>query len=268
MKESRKTRRENAQKGNEISLSGRVALITGSGRGIGRAIAIAFSQAGAHIVVASRTMSQLEETSQEILKIGGRALPVVADVSKVDQVSNLAKKSLEEFKRIDILVNNAGISPFTVPIEDIQEDGWNRIIDTNLKGVFLCTQEIGREMIKHKRGKIINMTSIGGIVGFPGQAVYCVSKAGIIMLTKMFALEWGKYNINVNAIGPGMVETQMTEKYRQNLDLVTDRLKRTPLGRFCTPRDLIGGALFLASNLSDYMTGQTLFIDGGRLTMA
>ncbi len=192
-------------------------------------------------------------------------MPVITDVSKVDQVKNLVKKSLKEFGKIDILVNNAGISSFFVPIEDLREDGWDKIIDNNLKSVFLCTQEIGKEMIKQRRGKIINMTSIGGVVGFPGQAAYCVSKAGIIMLTKMFALEWGKYNINVNAIGPGMVETQLTEKYRKNEELVTERLKRTPLGRFAKPWDLVGGALFLASDLSDYMTGQTIFIDGGRL---
>jgi NAD(P)-dependent dehydrogenase (short-subunit alcohol dehydrogenase family) len=252
---------------NQISLVGRVALITGGGRGIGKAIAVAFAQAGADIVVTSRTLSQLEETSEKILKIGRRALPVITDVSKSDQVKNLIEKLLKEFGRIDILVNNAGISPFTVPIEDLREDGWDKIINTNLKGIFLCTQTAGREMIKQKQGRIINMTSIGGIVGFPGQAAYCVSKAGIIMLTKMFALEWGKYNINVNAIGPGMVETELTEKYLENKDLVAERLKRTPLGRFSKPWDIVGGALFLASNLSDYMTGQTLFIDGGRLIM-
>ena len=250
---------------NPISLAGRVALITGGGRGIGKAIAIAFAQSGADIVLTSRTLSQLEETSGEILKIGRKALPVITDVSKSDQVKTLIEKLLKEFGRIDILVNNAGISPFTVPIEDLREDGWDKIINTNLKGIFLCTQTAGREMIKQKQGKIINMTSIGGVVGFPGQAAYCVSKAGIIMVTKMFALEWGKYNINVNAIGPGMVETQLTKKYLENKDLVTERLKRTPLGRFSQPWDIVGGALFLASSLSNYMTGQTLFIDGGRL---
>lgn len=250
---------------NQISLTDKIALVTGGGRGIGKAIAIALAEAGADVAITSRTMSQLEETSQEIIKAGRKGFPIEADVGKSDQVRGLVQKAIKEFGKIDILVNNAGISPYIIPIESIREDGWDKVINTNLKGVFICTQEVGKDMIKRKQGKIINITSFGGVVGFPGQAAYSVSKAGVIMLTKMFALEWGKYNINVNALGPGLIETQLTEKLRQSPELLADRLKRTPLGRLGKPWDLAGGVLFLASNLSDYMTGQTIFIDGGRL---
>jgi gluconate 5-dehydrogenase/2-deoxy-D-gluconate 3-dehydrogenase len=249
-----------------ISLSNKVALITGAGRGIGKSIALAFAEAGANVVAVSRTLPEIEETCREIKGHGVKGVPLVCDVSKVNDIKKTIVKAVAEFGQIDILVNNAGTSPFVVPIEEIREDGWNRIIDTNLKGVFFFTQEVGKDMIERQQGKVINMTSIGGVVGFPGQAVYCVSKAGIIMMTKMFALEWGKYNINVNALGPGMVETRLTEKLRQNENYTKDRLKRIPLNRFAKPEEMVGAALFLASDLSNYMTGQTIFIDGGRLT--
>ncbi|MCK9363616.1 MAG: glucose 1-dehydrogenase [Syntrophales bacterium] len=248
-----------------ISLSNKIAMVTGAGRGIGKSIALGFAEAGADVVLTSRTLSEIETTADEIKKIGRKALPIVCDVGKSTEVKNLARAAIDEFGQVDILVNNAGISPFVVPIEDLGENGWDKILNINLKGVFLCSQEIGRDMIKRHSGKIINMTSIGGVVGFPGQVAYCVSKAGIIMLTKMFAKEWGKYNINVNGIGPGMVETKLTEKYRDNQELVKNRIESTPLRRFAKPMDIVGGALFLASDLSDYMTGQTIFIDGGRL---
>lgn len=248
-----------------ISLSNKVALVTGAGRGIGKSIALGLAKAGADVVLTSRTLSEVEITADEIKKIGRKALPIVCDVGKSTDVRRLAQTAMDEFGQVDILVNNAGISPFVVPIEDLRENGWDKIIDINLKGVFICSQEIGRDMIRRHSGKIINLTSIGGVVGLPGQAAYCVSKAGIIMLTKMFAMEWGKYNINVNGIGPGMVETKLTEKYLDNQELVRNRMESTPLRRFAKPIDIVGGALFLASDLSDYITGQIIFIDGGRL---
>jgi NAD(P)-dependent dehydrogenase (short-subunit alcohol dehydrogenase family) len=248
-----------------ISLSNKVALITGAGRGIGKSIALAFAEAGANVVVISRTLSELEETCKKIESFGAKGIALVCDVSRVIDIRKTIMTALAEFGGIDILVNNAGISPFVVPIEEIREDGWDKVIDTNLKGIFFFTQEVGKHMIKRRQGKVINIASIGGVVGFPGQTPYCVSKAGIIMLTKMFALEWGKYNINVNALAPGMVETRLTEKLRQNEDYTKDRLKRIPLNRFAKPDEMVGAALFLASDLSNYMTGQTIFIDGGRL---
>lgn len=248
-----------------ISLSNKVAVVTGAGRGIGKSIAIGLAKAGADVVLTSRTLSEIEITADEIKKSGRKALPIACDVGKSTDVRRLAQAAIGEFGQVDILVNNAGISPFVVPIEDLRESGWDKIIDINLKGVFMCSQEIGRDMIKRHSGKIINLTSIGGVIGFPGQAAYCVSKAGIIMLTKMFALEWGKYNINVNGIGPGMVETKLTETYLDNKELAKNRMESTPLRRFAKPIDIVGGALFLASDLSDYITGQIIFIDGGRL---
>ncbi|MBW2345511.1 MAG: SDR family oxidoreductase [Deltaproteobacteria bacterium] len=249
-----------------FSLSNKVALITGAGRGIGKSIALGFAAAGANVVAISRTISEIEQTCEAVKACNVKGLPLVCDVGNAIEVRETVKRALVEFGQIDVLVNNAGISPFVVPIENIREDGWNRVINVNLNSVFLFTQEVGRQMIVRQKGKVINMTSIGGVVGLQGQAAYCVSKAGIIMLTKMFALEWGKYQINVNALGPGIVETQLTEKFRQDRDIVQDRLKRIPLNRFAAPDEMVGAALFLASDLSNYMTGQTIFIDGGRLT--
>jgi len=246
-------------------LTDKVALVTGAGRGIGKSIALGFAEAGANVAVISRTLSEIEETCKEIESFGAKGIGLVCDVSKVTDIRKMVMMVLAKFDKIDILVNNAGISPFVVPIEEVREDGWDKVINTNLKGIFFLTQEVGKHMIKRRQGKVINIASIGGIVGFPGQAPYCISKAGIIMLTKMFALEWGKYNINVNALAPGMVETRLTEKLRQDENYTKDRLKRIPLNRFAKPEEMVGAALFLASDFSNYMTGQTIFIDGGRL---
>jgi len=247
------------------SLSKKVALVTGAGRGIGKSIALGFAGAGCDVAAVSRTSSEIEETCTAVRELGANGLPLICDVSNVEQVRQTVERVLTEFGRIDILVNNAGISPFVSPIEAIKEHGWNKILQTNLNSVFFFTQEVGRHMISRKQGKVINMTSLGGVVGLPGQAAYCVSKAGVIMLTKMFALEWGKYGICVNALGPGIVETRLTEKFLQDQEIVQDRLSRIPLNRFAVPDEMVGAALFLASDLSSYLTGQTIFIDGGRL---
>jgi NAD(P)-dependent dehydrogenase (short-subunit alcohol dehydrogenase family) len=249
-----------------FSLSDRVALITGAGRGIGKSIALGFAEAGCHVIAVSRTRPEIEATCEAARALGVRGLPLSCDVSVPVQVKDTVKRALSEFDRIDILVNNAGISPFVAPIEDIREEGWNKVIHTNLNSVFFFTQEVGRQMIERRKGKVINLTSTGGVAAIAGQAAYCVSKAGIIMLTKMFALEWGKYDIQVNALGPGMVETSLTQKMLKEEDAVQDRLRRIPLNRFAAAEEMVGAALFLASDLSNYMTGQTLFVDGGRLT--
>lgn len=249
----------------KFSLSNNVAIVTGAGRGIGKSIALGFAEAGVNVIAISRTSSEIEQTCEAVQAFGVKGLPLTCDVGNALEVEETVKRALAEFGQIDILVNNAGISPFVVPIEDIREDGWNKVIHTNLNSMFFFTQQVGRQMIERRKGKVINMTSIGGVVGLPGQAAYCVSKAGIIMLTKMFALEWGKYNINVNALGPGMVETRLNEQLRQDKNIVQEVLKKIPLNRFAAADEMVGAALFLASELSSYMTGQTIFIDGGRL---
>lgn len=211
-------------------------------------------------------MRELEQACKEIKDFGVKATPLICDISNTGDIRQTVFKALTEFGRIDILVNNAAISPFVAPVEEIREDGWDKIINTNLKGCFFLTQEVGKNMIKRREGKVINIASVGGAVGLLGQAVYCISKAGMIMLTKMFALEWGKYNIHVNALGPGIFETTLTEKLRGNKGYIKDRLRGIPLNRLGKTDEMVGAALFLASDLSNYLTGQTIFINGGRLS--
>jgi NAD(P)-dependent dehydrogenase (short-subunit alcohol dehydrogenase family) len=251
-----------------ISLKGKVAVVTGAGRGIGKSISLGFARAGASVVTASRTMAEIRETCAEIKSLGAEGYPVTCDIGKSGDIENLVREALGVFSQIDILVNNAGLSPIVIAAENLRDDGWNKVINTNLTGTFMCTREVGKHMIARKTGKIINITSVLGVIASAGQIAYCVSKAGLIMLTRMFAVEWAKYNISVNALGPGMVETRLTEALRKNEKLVQDRISRTPIGRFAKPEDMVGAAIFLASDLSAYMTGQTLFIDGGRLVCA
>ena len=248
-----------------FTMTGKIALITGGRTGMGRAFALAFAEAGADIVICSRTNEDdgLEAVAAEIKKLGQRALAIRADVSRKDDVENMVKKAIAELGDIDILINNAGIL-VRGPLLEAVEDIWDRMIDTNLKGCYLCSQAVGRIMVERKRGNIINVASIAGLSSMTLRTAYSISKAGVIMLTRVLARELGSYNIRVNAIAPGTVRTRMSEAVISSPEFAKI-LANTPLGRFGEVNDITGAALFLASDAASWITGHTLLVDGGYL---
>jgi NAD(P)-dependent dehydrogenase (short-subunit alcohol dehydrogenase family) len=196
---------------------------------------------------------------------GKKAVALRLDVTSVDSVNQVVAQVVKQFGRINILVNNAGISPIWKRVEETGKEAWDQIIATNLTGAFLCAQAVGKVMIKQKSGKIINMTSVGGKVALPRLVAYCASKAGIISLTQVLAAEWAQHNILVNAIGPSYVETEFTAGLRGNERIYDELKNKNLLKRFARPEEVVGAAIFLASDESNYITGQTLFVDGGWL---
>lgn len=250
-----------------FDLSDKVSVVTGASRGIGRAIALGLAEAGSDVVVSSRTLSALEEVATAIRGVGRKSLAIASDVTCQEDVGRMVDSTLREFGRIDILVNNAGISPVLARAEELTKAQWDEIIETNLTGCFLCAQAVGRAMIKQKRGKIINMTSILARVANLRLAAYAASKAGVMALTKVLAVEWARHNVQVNAIGPGWVETDLTKGMRGSRVIYGDLLGKIPMGRFATPQEMVGAAIFLASDESNYITGETVFVDGGCLAV-
>ena len=232
---------------------------------MGKAFALAFAKAGADIAICSRTDEggELEAVAAEIRKLGQRALAIRTDVSRKDDVENMIKKAIVELGNIDILINNAGIL-IRGPLLETEEDIWDNIIDTNLKSCYLCSQAVGRTMVKRKKGSIINIASIAGLSSMTLRTAYSISKAGVIMLTRVLARELGSYNIRVNALAPGTVRTRMNESLIGNPDF-TKILTNTPLSRFGEVSDITGAALFLASDAASWITGHTLLVDGGYL---
>jgi len=245
-------------------LEGKVAIVTGGGQGIGRTIAIALADEGADVVVYDMNMATAKSVANEIKSIGRKALAVKCDVSQSAEVRKAVREVLDKFnKKIDILVNNAGVT-ILYPPEELPEHVWNKTIDTNLKGTFLCCQAVGREMIKQKSGKIVNISSLSGLFGGPSRAAYCSSKGGVILLTKSLAADWGKYNVNVNVVCPGYTETpRLSELKTKNPETYERRLKRIPLQRPNIPEDIAEVVVFLASHASDNIHGSVLIIDGG-----
>jgi 2-deoxy-D-gluconate 3-dehydrogenase len=266
---------------NEFSVDGAVAIVTGAGRGIGRAIALTLAEAGADIAVVARTAKQIEDTAHQISKLGRRALPLPLDVSEEDQINEGVEKVLSEFGKIDILCNNAGIfmtGPVAVlPGEKIEgwelTDGswnkplpkelWYKILDTNLTAAFHFAQAVGPHLMKQKRGKVVVVSSTASEEGQNFLSAYCVSKAGLNSLTRCLASEWGQYNITVNAIAPGMIKTDMIKPFEKEQKLINETLGLIPLGRLGNAREVALLALFLVSNASDYISGQVFTIDGG-----
>ena len=247
-----------------MDLKNKVAIITGSRRGIGKAIALALAKAGANVVVSDINLDDCNKVVEEIKAINGNALAVKADVSNPEDVSQMINLTTEKFGKVNILINNAGIymqKSFT----DVTEQDFDRILNINLKGVFLCSKAAVPEMIKQGKGKIINITSIAGQVGFINSSTYCASKGAVINITRELALELAQYKINVNAIGPGVIETDMTKNLLKNKATKEALLANIPLNRIGKPEDIANAALFLASDNSDYITGITLFVDGGWL---
>ena len=251
----------------KFSLKGKSGIVTGGGSGIGKGIAMGLVQAGAEIVIAGRRREKLEETAREIRQFGGPVIPVQVDVSKMRDIKGLVDRAVREFAKIDFLFNNAGTIRRN-PSEDFLEEDWDEVINTNLKGPFFLAQAVARVMISQKRkGKIINTSSLIAVQGGKRVPAYAASKGGISQLTKSMANDWAKYNILVNAIGPGWVNTELTEPLRQNKERFAEITGRIPLGRWADPGELAGAAVFLASDASDYITGQTIYVDGGWLSM-
>ena len=248
-----------------MRLQGKVAIVTGSTKGIGKAIAIGYAKEGATVIVCGRSEDLAKGLADELTKQGQKAVAMKMDVTSMDSINQVMDDVVRRFGRIDILVNNAGISPIWKRAEDTGKDAWDQIIATNLTGAFLCAQAVGNVMIKQKSGKIINMTSVGGEVALPRLVAYCASKAGIISLTQVLAAEWAQHNILVNAIGPSYVETEFTAGLRGNERIYDELKSKNLLKRFAQPEEIVGTALFLASDESNYITGQTIFVDGGWL---
>jgi len=238
----------------------RVVLVTGSAQGIGREIAMAFAKEGADVVISDVDLEKAKETSAEIEGLGRKSLAVTMDVSNFAKVEEALNLILDKFTKVDILVNNAGITKDNLLLR-MSDAEWDAVINVNLKGAFNCTKAVTRPMLKKRSGKIINIASIIGIIGNPGQINYAASKAGIIALTKTTAKELASRNINVNAIAPGFIQTQMTDKLSEDVKL---KMKAAiPLGKLGQPSDVACACLFLASEESAYITGQTLIVDGG-----
>ena len=247
---------------NLFDVTGRKALVTGAGRGIGRVLALTLAEAGCDVSILVRNMKEAESVVKEIQRLGRKGIAVQADVRRKEQVDRAFAETAEQLGRLDICVNNAGIS-IQKPAEEMPEEDWNSILDTNMKGVFLCCQAAARIMIPQKQGSIINIASLSGsAVNVPQkQAVYNTSKAGVVMLTKSLAVEWAQYGIRVNSISPGYIKTEMTLSAMKYLFPTWESL--TPMGRLGEPEELRGAVLYLASDASSYMTGHDLVIDGG-----
>ncbi len=243
-----------------MRLKDKVALITGGARGIGKAIAMVFAREGADIAVADVNLEIAQQTASEIESLGRRAMAIVMDVTNFDAVEDGLNKILDKMGKVDILVNNAGITKDNLLLRMSQAD-WDAVINVNLKGTFNCIKAVSRPMIKQRSGRIISIASIIGLMGNPGQANYAASKAGIIALTKTVAKELASRNVNANAVAPGFIQTEMTAKLPE--ELKKKMLEAIPLGKLGTPEDVANLCLFLASDESSYITGQTITIDGG-----
>ena len=243
-----------------MRLKDKVALITGGARGIGQAIAMTFAREGADIVVADVNLEIAQKTALEIEGLGRKALALEMDVTSYEKVEEGINKILDKMGKVDILVNNAGITKDNLVLRMSQAE-WDAVINVNLKGTFNCIKAVSRPMVKQRSGRIISIASIIGLMGNPGQANYAASKAGIIALTKTIAKELASRNINANAVAPGFIQTEMTAKLPE--DIKKKMLEAIPLAKLGTPQDVANLCLFLASDESSYITGQTITIDGG-----
>lgn len=246
-----------------FDLSGKVAIVTGGNQGIGLGITRGLTTAGATVIIANRRSSAGQAAAESLKKEGLNAVAIPTDVSSESSIAALVTKVINDFGKIDILVNNAGVI-VRKPAVDISRKDWDYIMDTNLKGVFFCCQLVGREMIRRKQGKIINISSDVSQKVTLERSVYATSKAGVSHLTRCLALEWAKYNINVNAIGPGPTITPLNQKnYEEHPENLEKTIQSIPMGRVGSPSDYAGAAIFLASEASNFVTGQTLLADGG-----
>ena len=246
-----------------MKLKGKVALITGSTRGMGKEYAFGFAKEGAEIIINGRNLEKAKSVAREIESLGVRTMAVGADVSSSQDVNRMVEEGVQAFGKIDILVNNAGVNPFILEAEKIKEEGWDQVLDVNLKGVFLCCQAVGKKMIQQGGGRIINISSTAGIIGEQGFLPYCVSKAGVMTLTRILAYEWSRYNILVNAIAPGMIAGGMNAPVLNKEVLVSGLTQQVPLKRLGRPEEIVNTVLFMASDDCGYINGTTIVADGG-----
>lgn len=250
-----------------MKLEGRVAIITGASRGIGKEIAKRYAEEGAKVVLASRNQESISALEREIEGKGGEALAVQTDVTKIDSVRKMVDSAIGRFGRLDILVNNAGITRVK-PSEELSQEDWGEAIDTDLSGIFYCSQAVARQMIQQNEGgKILNITSVYGLVAAPRRAAYCASKAGANMLTRVLAIEWAKYNINVNGIAPGYLREGLTQEAIAKGILTPADIaaieRRTPKGRLGEIDDVLGLAVFMVTEEARFITGEIVTVDGG-----
>jgi NAD(P)-dependent dehydrogenase (short-subunit alcohol dehydrogenase family) len=247
----------------QFDVQGKTALVTGAARGLGRAISLALAHASADVALGLRDKNTGGDLVREIQKLGRRALPLQMDMSKLDQISLAIERAAEHFGRLDILVNNAGIAPDNLA-ENVTEKDFDATLAINLKGTFFASQAAGRIMIRQNYGRIINMSSQAGFAALPTESVYCMTKAAISHLTKCLAVEWGKYNITVNAVAPTFIHTPGTEEYLSVPKNRADTIERiAALHRIGEPMEVAGAVVFLASDAASLITGHTLLIDGG-----
>ena len=250
-----------------FDLSGKVAIVTGASRGLGQYFGRALAGAGADLVITSRTLASLDEFKREIESLGRKALAVEVDVLSESDIEQMVQKAVAEYGKIDILVNNAGLN-IRSPAADFSWQDWDTVLQTNLKGNFFCAQAVGKEMIKRKYGRIINMGSCTCVFGMEGIAPYCASRGGVLMMTRALAAEWGKYGITANVLAPGWFKTAQNAALYENPEWIKNVKSRIPLGRPGKPNDLDGTVIFLASDASAYVTGQIILVDGGFTTGA
>ena len=248
-----------------FGLHGKTAIITGAGRGIGRSIALVFSEAGANVVLAARTADQLDAVQAEVEARGGKALAVPTDVADEAALDHLVTRCVETFGGVEVLVNNAGINPFLVPTDEARISGVDKVFNVNWRGPYLLMQQCGRQMIAQQRGgAIINITTQSAWMGTARSGPYGAAKAALMRMTETIAWEWGQYNIRANCIGPGFIRTDMTRRQWEDPERLTLVERRIPLGRIGEPENIAHTALFLASDAAAFVTGQTIWAEGGQ----
>lgn len=249
----------------QFELTERVVLVTGGSKGIGKALAMGFADAGAKVAVVSRQLAACEAVVDAIKQRGGQAFALSADVGKMQDAERTINSIIDTYGRLDVLVNNAGVNSVREALL-VTEDEWSRVIDINLKAVFFWAQAAAKSMAQQHRGKIINVASVGGVIGESKMAAYAASKAGVISITKSLAREWARHGILVNSLAPGYVRTEMNDEAFEDEKMYKSIVSSVPLRRIGEVGDLVGPAIFLASDASNFITGHTLFVDGGRLT--
>jgi NAD(P)-dependent dehydrogenase (short-subunit alcohol dehydrogenase family) len=244
-------------------LQNKTVIVTGGSKGIGKDIALSFAKLGANVIIIGRREEALEQTLVELKEFGKNHKAVAADVNDIERIREIVDEVVRKFGNVDILVNNAGIN-IPKPAIEVTEEDWDRIVDTNLKSVFFFSQAVGKHLIEHgKKGRIINIASQMSFVGYINRAAYCSSKGGVVQLTKALAVEWAKYGININAVAPTFIETEFTAQMFTDDDFKKDVESRILLGKLPKPKDISGAVLYLASDLSDFVTGETIKVDGG-----
>jgi NAD(P)-dependent dehydrogenase (short-subunit alcohol dehydrogenase family) len=245
-----------------FDLTGKTAIVTGAGRGIGKALALGLAEAGAQVAAVSRTYAQLEELTAEIEQSGGRALAIEADLTEPGAAEKVVEATVQGLGGLHILVNNAGMNVRKKAL-DVTEEDWNRVVDLDLKATFFMSQAAGRIMCEQKYGRIVNIASVAGLVALRTGVAYGASKAGVVHMTRVLALEWSKFGVNVNAIAPWYFRTPLTEALLDDPVFLQEVLSRTPSGRIGDLEDLVGPTIFLASDAAAYISGQTIAVDGG-----